>query len=181
MKHMFDYGMMKKAKGRFVTKADIFLLLGVLLCAFLLFFFFYLRREPGVYAEISYDGTLLGRIVLSEAEEKYYLIGAANAWDAGDISAVSGDSKIAVYELSKEEWTEWSEHVSELAEKKFGDYNIFLCKDGEVRMLGSNCPDKICVHHSAVSAVGENIICLPHRIVIEITGGEEAELDGVVN
>ena len=41
-------------------------------------------------------------------------------------------------------------------------------KDGEVSVKEADCPDKICVNHKKISNVGESIICLPHKLVIEI-------------
>lgn len=53
-----------------------------------------------------------------------------------------------------------------------GDFNLFSVADGVVRMEAADCRDQICVRHRAVSAVGESIICLPHKLVVEITTGE---------
>jgi hypothetical protein len=48
-------------------------------------------------------------------------------------------------------------------------------------MKNSNCPDKICDGHSKVSYKGETIVCLPHKVVIEIVADEATdELDAVV-
>ena len=47
-------------------------------------------------------------------------------------------------------------------------------------MIRSSCPDLICVKHQAVSGTGESIICLPHKLIIEISDAQEKELDGVV-
>ena len=47
-------------------------------------------------------------------------------------------------------------------------------------MEWADCPDQICVNHRAVSREGESIICLPNQVVISVTDGEEAELDGIV-
>ena len=47
-------------------------------------------------------------------------------------------------------------------------YNIVEIKDGEVSVKEADCPDKICVNHKKISNVGESIICLPHKLVIEI-------------
>lgn len=46
--------------------------------------------------------------------------------------------------------------------------NTIVIKDGSVSVTEANCPDKICVNHSAINAVGETIICLPHKLVVEI-------------
>lgn len=45
-------------------------------------------------------------------------------------------------------------------------------KDGRVRMLDSACPDKLCVRTGWIARLGESIVCLPNRVVIEIVGGE---------
>ena len=48
--------------------------------------------------------------------------------------------------------------------------NKLQIKDGKVRMTSADCPDKICVNHRAISHEGETIVCLPHKLVIEIEG-----------
>lgn len=48
-------------------------------------------------------------------------------------------------------------------------YNIVIIKDGAVYVKEADCPDKICVNHKKISNVGETIICLPHKLVVEIT------------
>ena len=47
--------------------------------------------------------------------------------------------------------------------------NILTIKDGKAFISEADCPDKICVETRAVSYVGETIVCLPHKLVIEIT------------
>lgn len=58
--------------------------------------------------------------------------------------------------------------------------NRLVIEDGTARMEWADCPDQVCVNHRAVSRDGESIICLPNEVVISVKGGEEAELDGVV-
>ena len=65
-----------------------------------------------------------------------------------------------------------------------GDNNEFLntlvIEDGKVYMSDADCPDKICKEHRPISYSGETIVCLPHRIVIEITAENSApDLDAV--
>ncbi len=48
-------------------------------------------------------------------------------------------------------------------------YNIVVIKDKEVYVEEADCPDKICVNHKKISNIGETIICLPHKLVVEIT------------
>ncbi len=53
------------------------------------------------------------------------------------------------------------------------DFNKFTIKDGKVYMNDANCNDKICVKTKAISNVGESIICLPHKVVLVITGDSQ--------
>lgn len=58
-----------------------------------------------------------------------------------------------------------------------GGENTFRIENGSVRMLSADCPDQYCVEHAAISADHETIVCLPHRLVLEIRGGEEKDVD----
>lgn len=146
-----------------MTKADIRFLFGILVLAFLSLLFLQQYREKGSYMEVSYDGTALGKISLSGQEEMYYLL-----------------TDGSLQKLEKEKDMEWTAKIAQIEENQTGNYNIFMCRNGEVRMIKSNCPDLLCVHHYPVSAAGENIICLPHKVVIAVTGEKGNELDGVV-
>lgn len=54
--------------------------------------------------------------------------------------------------------------------------NVMVIEKGKVRVSEADCPDSICVKTRAASYVGESIVCLPHKLVIEIVG-EEKETD----
>lgn len=59
-----------------------------------------------------------------------------------------------------------------------GEYNILEIKDGEAFMSEASCPDQICVLHSHIRYTGESIVCLPHKVLVEIINGEVNDLDG---
>jgi len=62
----------------------------------------------------------------------------------------------------------------------YGEFALTLVvENGQVRVEDSTCPDLICQEHAPISRTGEQIVCLPGRVVITITG-EEAEYDAVV-
>ena len=44
-------------------------------------------------------------------------------------------------------------------------------------MIEADCPDLICVHHKPISRQGESIVCLPHKVIVEVTGEESAQED----
>ena len=50
---------------------------------------------------------------------------------------------------------------------------------GRIRILHSDCPSQDCVHTGWVSRPGGQIVCLPNRLVISITGSDGPEVDGV--
>lgn len=63
-----------------------------------------------------------------------------------------------------------------------GRHNIVKIQNGAVSMEESSCKNQVCVDQGKISRVGQSIICLPNRVVVEITGngntkGEED--DGV--
>lgn len=44
----------------------------------------------------------------------------------------------------------------------------------EVTVLESDCPSQDCVASGIISRSGESIICLPNRLVVQLTGGGES-------
>ncbi len=61
-----------------------------------------------------------------------------------------------------------------------GGKNVLVIRDGEAYMSEADCPDKLCMRQKAIAKKGESIICLPHRLAVEVTAGEEAQVDAVV-
>ena len=59
--------------------------------------------------------------------------------------------------------------------------NTLVIEDNKAFMKDANCPDKICEGHSKISYKGETIVCLPHKVVIEIVADDTTvDLDAVV-
>lgn len=57
---------------------------------------------------------------------------------------------------------------SYLYENEAGHMNLVV-RDGEkVYMQNANCPDALCVQEGEITKVGETIVCLPHRLLVEI-------------
>ena len=48
---------------------------------------------------------------------------------------------------------------------------------GRIRVSKADCPDQICANQGWISDGAVPIICLPHKLMIEIVGGG-GELDG---
>ncbi|MBD5463949.1 MAG: NusG domain II-containing protein [Lachnospiraceae bacterium] len=58
-------------------------------------------------------------------------------------------------------------------------YNLLLISGGQVSVSDADCPDGLCVRQRAITRNGESIICLPHKLVIQIESKEESDLDAV--
>lgn len=93
---------------------------------------------------------------------------------AGAAAVVSVDGKVqGTYDLSRDTRAEIS---------GYGGFSLTLAvENGRAFVEDSTCPDLICQHHAAISDSGEQIVCLPGRVVIEISKNtEEGEIDAVV-
>lgn len=55
--------------------------------------------------------------------------------------------------------------------------NTVVISEGFVTVEKADCPDKICVKHARISKNRETIICLPHKLVVEVQGGQESDID----
>ncbi len=51
--------------------------------------------------------------------------------------------------------------------------NRVVIHDGAVTVESANCGNQVCVQHDPIDAVGEQIVCLPHGVVIEIANSPE--------
>lgn len=54
-----------------------------------------------------------------------------------------------------------------------GHTNKFTIEQGTVSMVSSDCHGQDCIHQGSISQTGESIICLPNKVVLEITGGDD--------
>lgn len=163
-----------------MTKSDIWLILIVIAAALFILLIFHLSHTQGSYARVSYDGMEIVRIPLTQTTERYYII-RTNMQSESKNDVCGGYS---IEEFFAAEWTDMSnttENMDKWADTQFHtqDYNIILYENGKVRMLAAGCPDQICVNHRDISSVGESIICLPHKVVIDIIDGKAGDLDGV--
>ena len=84
---------------------------------------------------------------------------------AGGTLTVSIDGQVyETYDMSEDQ---------EVVLDEDAGYNRFQIKEGVVTMLEADCPDQYCVKHAPINKESETIVCLPHKLVLEITEGEE--------
>lgn len=58
-----------------------------------------------------------------------------------------------------------------------GGSNTIVIKNGAVSVTEADCADKICVNTGKISKTGEVIACLPHELIITISGEDGAAID----
>lgn len=61
--------------------------------------------------------------------------------------------------------------------KHGSDTNTVTLERGRVCISEANCPDQICVHQGWISDGTVPIVCLPHKLIVEIVGAG-GDLDG---
>ena len=70
----------------------------------------------------------------------------------------------------------YEERTEEISDPKRG-YNILVIENGEAYISDADCGDHTCIHTGKISRDGERIVCLPHKLVIEVTGGDTSAPD----
>ena len=61
-----------------------------------------------------------------------------------------------------------------------GHENIILIKDGTIKMIEADCPDSLCIYQGKISKVGQSLVCLPNRVMVEIKGDYVDDDDDVI-
>lgn len=79
----------------------------------------------------------------------------------------------------------WSGSLSEDAVytvKSKNGTNVVRIQHKKVSVTKADCRDQICRRHKAIDKTGETIVCLPHKVVVEIKDGtKEKEYYGITN
>ncbi len=56
--------------------------------------------------------------------------------------------------------------------------NVLVAEPGRIRVESADCPDQVCVDFGWLTDSAAPIVCLPHRLVIQLTG--ETDVDAEV-
>ncbi len=60
------------------------------------------------------------------------------------------------------------------------DINTLEVVDEQIHIKSANCQDQVCVRTRAISKPGQTIVCLPHKLVIEIKTIDESSTDDII-
>lgn len=61
-----------------------------------------------------------------------------------------------------------------------GDYNLIEVKGTRIHIAEANCDDKLCVRQGWISKAGQTIVCLPHKLVVEVQASDGSEDSGMI-
>ncbi len=76
----------------------------------------------------------------------------------GETVVVSVDGEpVAIYELS-------SDGEYPLLDGK----NTLVIESGYAKITNAKCPDRLCEGFGQISKTGERIVCLPHKLIVEV-------------
>ena len=96
--------------------------------------------------------------------------------------AATSQNKVAVVYLNGEVIREIDlDNINEPLEFDIisdGHTNTVRAERGRIRMVSADCPDKVCVDQGPIDNGALPIVCLPHKVIIEIRGGR-SEVDAV--
>ncbi len=109
-------------------------------------------------------------VILAAAGMVYLIVGGADTQSgAVAVVSVSGEER-DLLDLSVDGQYQYT---------NAGGSNTVIVSDGTVRVSKSDCHDKYCVKQGSISKQGESIVCLPHRLVIEIRSSAGDGVDAV--
>lgn len=89
---------------------------------------------------------------------------SASASVIGEKAVVTVDGNVyGIYSLSENQTVtvEDGDHI-----------NKITINEGTVQMSYSTCKNQVCVKDGKISKTNESIVCLPNKVMVEITGGE---------
>ena len=112
---------------------------------------------------------ILVAVILVLAEIGFLIFTSFGRQTAGIVKVTVDGEVFGTYSLEKKQ------------EIEINDTNRLIIEDGQVDMVEADCPDQICVEHISISKNKETIVCLPNKVVVEIVGGEDAEIAAVAN
>lgn len=113
-----------------------------------------------------------------------FLLIAVIGWFLQDSIWTDVDKKIAIIEINGEIYNtiffdnlkDKQEFAIDLPDNNY----IYITseKDG-IYVNDASCPDKVCEKTGKISKAGQNIVCLPNKVVIYIQGANEKNIDDV--
>lgn len=115
------------------------------------------------------NDVILGGGILIAALLLFLVMHLTRGEDGNQIQITVDGTIYGTYSLAKDQ-------VIEVKEKDF--YNRIRIQDGKAYMEEANCPDGYCEEQGKISGRTQTIVCLPHKLVVEVLDADGLEHDG---
>lgn len=109
-------------------------------------------------------------IILSFLPVVIFSYNQANTESTNFTAVVSVDGEV-LYEFELKD--DGEQEVFEYSDNH-GHENIITREGLDVFISDASCSDQLCVRQGEISLVGETIVCLPHRLIVEVTSENPA-------
>lgn len=100
----------------------------------------------------------------------WFALGGAKAASPSPLVVVT-QSKSGFYQVNQItddiEFTVETPGTGEGADADHGE-NVVRIHDGHVEVVEADCENQLCVQHAPISQAGEQIVCLPHGVVVQV-------------
>ena len=95
------------------------------------------------------------------------------------LTFIKPDENVAVISVNGKEYETVSLDVDRdfIVNTEYGENKIEI-KDGNIRVLSADCPDKLCIRHGKLHSKYDSIVCLPNKLVIEYKTDENLVVAG---
>lgn len=114
------------------------------------------------------NDVILGGGILIAALLLFLVMHLTRGEDGNQIQITVDGNVYGTYSLAKDQ-------VIEVKEKDF--YNRIRIQDGKAYMEEANCPDGYCEEQGKISGRTQTIVCLPHKLVVEVLDADGLEND----
>lgn len=114
------------------------------------------------------NDVILGGGILITALLLFLVMHLTRGEEGNQIQITVDGTVYGTYSLAKDQ-------VIEVKENDF--YNRIRIQDGKAYMEEANCPDGYCEEQGKISGRTQTIVCLPHKLVVEVLDADGLEND----
>lgn len=168
-----------------LRKADIVLAVFFVICAAsILAWSVMYFTDRGSSVTVTADGRQLGEYSLSENT----VVVIKDGGIAGELSADELLGRLETNDMGDaDDAKAMKKVIGDYLDELLGDgqyeddVNIAVVSDGKVYMDRAGCDNQHCVQHAKISRGNEQIVCLPNKVILQITDDGDSEVDIVAH
>jgi len=115
---------------------------------------------------------LLGVVIIIAAFIMFMVMRITGGSDGNQIRIMVDGQEYGVYPLDQDR---------EINIQLVSGINRVCIYSGEAYMEEADCPDGYCINQGKISKVGETLVCLPHKVVVEVINTEGSQDEETVD